>query len=161
MSAAAGPLLRDIHLPAAPSWWPPAPGWWVLALLAAGLLVWIAWRLRRRARAVRRRRLLLAAWKELRGRHPLETDAAGLVAALSVLLRRAARQYAPHALALQGEAWLDFLDGDDPRRPFRDGPGRLLLDGPYRARLDPHEAEALAELVAARLPRFVEPAAHA
>ena len=34
MSAApAGPDLRDIHLPPAPSWWPPAPGWWLLAFV--------------------------------------------------------------------------------------------------------------------------------
>lgn len=161
MSAAAGPVLRDIHLPAAPPWWPPAPGWWILAMLALAVLAWLAWRLRRRARLARRRRLLERAWRELVERHPAEREPAALVAGLSELLRRSARMHAPHALGLQGEAWLAFLDGDDARRPFRDGPGRLLLDGPYRPAVPAADAQALAQLVAERLPRFVEAPAHA
>ena len=36
--------LRDVHLPASPSWWPPAPGWWWLAaVLAVAALAWAAW----------------------------------------------------------------------------------------------------------------------
>lgn len=161
MSAAAGPVLRDIHLPAAPPWWPPAPGWWILAALALAALAWFAWRMRHRAQQARRRRLLARAWRELLERHPAERDPAALVAGLSELLRRTARLHAPHALALQGEAWLAFLDGADARRPFRDGPGRLLLDGPYRPAVPAAEARSLAQLVADRLPRFVEERAHA
>jgi HAMP domain-containing protein len=156
MSAAAGPVLRDIHLPAAPSWWPPAPGWWILAGLALLALAWLAWRLHRRARLARRTRVLERAWQELLARHPADRQPAQLVAGLSELLRRCARLHAPQALPLQGEAWLAFLDGDDARRPFREGPGRLLLDGPYRPQVAADEAQALAQLVAARLPRFVE-----
>ena len=33
-------VLRDVHVPPAPSWWPPAPGWWLLAGVSAGLGLW-------------------------------------------------------------------------------------------------------------------------
>jgi hypothetical protein len=154
MTALAGPVLRDIHLPAEPSWWPPAPGWWLLAAVALAVMAWLAWRALRRARLQRRRRRLRAAWAEAVARHAPEQGAA-LVAELSLLLRRAAKRHAPKALALQGEAWLEFLDAGDPQRPFRDGAGRLLLDGPYRPHLAAAEAQQLAELVGRRLERFV------
>src|SRR3546814_5021776 len=46
------------------------------------------------------------------------------VAAMSELLRRAARRRDPAADRLQGDAWLAFLDGDrasDVARPFSEG----------------------------------------
>ena len=50
MNPAAGPELRDIHLPPPPGWWPPAPGWWLLALVGVVVLVLavrMLWRLER------------------------------------------------------------------------------------------------------------------
>lgn len=155
MTAAAGPVLRDIHLPPEPSWWPPAPGWWLLLVLALALLAWVASRVARRLRAQRRRRALQRELDVLLATHAGEDAAAARVAALSVLLRRVARRYAPQALLLRDEDWLAFLDGDDASRPFRTGAGRLLLDGPYRARVPSEEADALATLVRRRLDRFV------
>lgn len=151
MNLPEGPELRDIHLPAEPSWWPPAPGWWLLAILLLLALAWLAWRWLRLRRAARARRILLREFDAAATRG----DAAAQVAALSELLRRAARVHAPQAVSLRGDAWLAFLDGEDPARPFRDGPGRLLLDGPYRRRVEPEQAAALAQLVRQRLPRFV------
>lgn len=150
----AGPVLRDIHLPAEPSWWPPAPGWWLVAALVGVALAfaWRAWAARKhRARLQRALRDELEA---LRRDHP---SPAAQVAAMSMLLRRAAKRYAPEALALRDAAWLAFLDAGDPQRPFSQGAGRLLIDGPYRRDVDATEADALARLVAARLDRFVVP----
>jgi hypothetical protein len=155
MSAAAGPVLRDIHLPPAPGWWPPAPGWWLLGALAVAAALWLLHRWRRRRRVQRERELLQQAWQRALDTHPSEREPAALVAALSLLLRRSARRHAPHALALQGEPWLAFLDGADAARPFQQGPGRLLLDGPWRPQVAPDQAQALAELVRERLQRFV------
>lgn len=137
MNSAAGPELRDIHLPHAPAWWPPAPGWWLLALVALVAVVFLLRRLRRR---VRHRRWLARVQAELariadahaRGRTAL--DAA---ADVSRLLRRAALRLEPTAAALRGDAWLDFLDARWPpaeagRRPFRNGPGCMLVDAQYR-----------------------------
>ncbi|MEM1232363.1 MAG: DUF4381 domain-containing protein [Pseudomonadota bacterium] len=44
--------LKDVHLPAEPSWWPPAPGWWlllfaVLLLLGVAVRALLRWRARR------------------------------------------------------------------------------------------------------------------
>jgi hypothetical protein len=150
-----GPVLRDIHLPTEPSWWPPAPGWWLLAALLCFALAW-AWRVFAHGRRLRRLRRALHGQLDALRRE--QVDGAAQVAAMSLLLRRAAKRYAPQALALRDEAWLRFLDADDPARPFSQGPGRLLLDGPYRPRVDPVEAETLAALVARRLDVFVAPA---
>jgi len=146
--------LRDIHLPAEPSWWPPAPGWWLLALIVIALLVYLGRRLLGIRRRHRQRRHLLRALADVRKAHPLTTDAPAALAAASELLRRACRRHAPDALTLQGEAWLQFLDDDREDAPFSRGPGRLLLDGPYRPRVDADEAARALDLVAHRLARF-------
>ncbi|WP_128809166.1 DUF4381 family protein, partial [Xanthomonas translucens] len=71
------------------------------------------------------------------------------VAAVSELLRRAARRRDPAAAALQGEAWLRFLDGGK-RQDFSAGPGRVLLDGGYRRDLEHAQLQALLPLARRR-----------
>ncbi len=130
--------LRDIHLPGAPSWWPPAPGWWVLAALLLSLLAWgFAVALRRRRLRQHRQRVLTA----------LSTLQAGLasdrspaqLAGIGELLRRLALTRHPHSevASLSGDAWLRFLDESGGQGGFSDGPGRVLAEGPYRPRLPP------------------------
>ena len=138
-------VLRDVHVPAAPSLWPPAPGWWlvaggVLALIAA---VWLLRRLHARKRA-ERERLFDDACRGL--------AASAQVAAMSELLRRAARQVDKRADKLQGEAWLHFLDGKQGR-DFSAGAGRLLLQGGYQRDV---EASELATLKSLARKRFLE-----
>ncbi len=140
-------VLRDIHQPAAPGWWPPAPGWWLLAglLLAGGIAAW-AWHAWRKTRRRRIERLFDTTLAEA-------PDAATRLAAISELLRRAARRHERDADRLQGEAWLRCLDkGVQPPR-FSGHLGDLLLDGSFRP--DPDHAEVDAVARAARL-RFVE-----
>ena len=136
--------LRDVHPGVAPPWWPPAPGWWLL--LGTGVVVGLVltWWWRRRAQ----RRLAI---------HRLfddTVDGAGTpsrqVAAISSLLRRAARRVDADADRLQGEDWLRFLDEGTQRSDFSTGAGRLLLEGPYRADVDADDAAALRELARAR-----------
>lgn len=141
--------LRDVHLPPSPGWWPPAPGWWwvgvAILLVVAAWLGWRFWRARRRRR-----------WS----RWFLQESACGTppqrLAAISSLLRRAARRAQPGAERLQGEAWLGFLDGGRGL-DFSTGPGRLLLDGPFRPQLDPAEVDAVAALAHARFLDLMEP----
>ena len=153
ITAPAGPgsdpslVLRDIHQPPAPSWWPPAIGWWLLAavvLLAVAAWAWRAWRRRRRRREIAR---MFDA-----GIAAAATPAARIAAA-SMLLRRAARLRDPAAAALQGNAWLAFLDAGAPAPLFAGEAGALLLDGGFRPEVDVARADALVAL--ARL-RFLQ-----
>jgi hypothetical protein len=155
--------LRDIHLPPEPSWWPPAPGWWVLAILSLLALALLArWVLRRR-QARRRRARLLAEFDSAAA----IGDPAARLAAISQLLRRAARLRDPRAAQLQGAAWLRFLDGDDSAATtgpvdnrgelFSNGIGRILLTGPYQPATDPSQVEALIEPARRRYLSLVAP----
>ena len=131
------PLPKDVRVLAAPSWWPPAPGWWVVLgvvlLLALAVFWWLRSRKRRHERVIRL--------------FDIEVDAAhspaAQVAAMSGLLRRAARRKDAAADRLQGEDWLQFLDSGMEPPVFVDGVGRLLLEGGFRADVDPQAVQAL------------------
>ncbi|MFT5571432.1 MAG: hypothetical protein ACI9FR_000346 [Cryomorphaceae bacterium] len=49
--------LRDVHAPDAIGWWPLAIGWWVLAIVLVAILTYAAWRLLRRVRRERYRKI--------------------------------------------------------------------------------------------------------
>lgn len=134
--------LRDIHVPPAPPAWPPAPGWWIVAAIvlavAAGV---VAWRLRRRWR--RRRIEALFDTTVARAATPPEA-----IAAMSELLRRAARERDPAAAHLHGDAWLEWLRGWLPPPAgdafAADAPAaRALLEGGYRADAGDDDAAAV------------------
>ena len=126
--------MRDIHELDAPGWWPPALGWWLAALAAAGLLylLWLglrtlrryplgSWHRDARDRLLALRRLLpqLAPEQALRE--------------LSELLRRiaVARLGREQAAGLHGDAWLAWLEEQDPDGfPWRQE-GRPLIEVPY------------------------------
>jgi len=142
-------VLRDIHQPSAPPWWPPAAGWWWLAA-ALLLITALAWYFHARRR--NRRRAIAAIFDQA-------LDAAvtpsAQVAAISELLRRAARRRDAQADRLQGDAWLAFLDAgckDARRKPpwFDSEAGRLLLDGGYRREVDAGQVAALRRIARAR-----------
>ncbi|HVK52452.1 MAG TPA: DUF4381 family protein [Pseudoxanthomonas sp.] len=138
-------VLRDVHSPPAPALWPPAPGWWLLAgAVLLILLVLLAWRWLRH-----RRRQRWLVWFDQQSRH---ADASAEVAALSALLRRAARRVDVRADRLQGDEWLRFLDGSNGHR-FSSGVGHLLLHGAFQRQVD---AQAVQQLRTVARTRFVE-----
>ena len=138
-------VLRDVHVPAAPSMWPPAPGWWVVAA-AVLMVIAILWLLKvqQQRKLQARQRLFDETCRNL--------PASAQIAAMSELLRRAARQIDKHADRLQGEAWLQFLDGKQGH-DFSKGAGRLLLEGGFRR--DVADADLAATKYVARA-RFLE-----
>jgi hypothetical protein len=139
-----GLVLRDIHASPAPAWWPPAPGWWLLAaVLLAGVAACLLWRRHRQRRIRRVMRLFDEALAA-------DTGPSAQVAAMSQLLRRAARRRDRRADTLAGDAWLAFLDAGDPRAPFSQGDGRLLLEGGFLREADPARVAALQPLARAR-----------
>jgi creatinine amidohydrolase/Fe(II)-dependent formamide hydrolase-like protein len=103
-----GPVLRDIHLPAA-HWWPPAPGWWLLAALLLLVVVAAAWWFRRFARNAS----LRAAMREIDALEAARAHGgnnAQLAEGASRLMRRVALRVAPAVAAQTGEAWRAFVD---------------------------------------------------
>lgn len=139
-----GLVLRDIHQPVAPPWWPPAPGWWAVFGLLVLAIAAVAWLLARRRR---RQRAIVALFEQAVTMSP---SPAAQVAAMSELLRRAARRRTPHADTLQGDDWLRFLDGDAKAAPFSQGDGCVLLDGGFRRDIDHAQADALKPLARKR-----------
>jgi hypothetical protein len=140
-------VLRDIHQPPAPPWWPPAPGWWLViagVAVIACIAAWFALRRRRRARAI----ASLFDARLAQAQTPAEE-----IAAMSELLRRAARRRDPDADKLLGDDWLRFLDTGLRAPVFSAGAGALLRDGGYRRDVSPDEVDALR--VAART-RFLD-----
>src|SRR5690349_5433474 len=89
MNAPAGPDLRDIHLPPAPSWWPPAPGWWLLAIVLLIAIAAGAWMLLRVWRERRWRQRVMTELDRIATLHAAQPNSVGLATDVSQLLRRA------------------------------------------------------------------------
>ena len=142
-------ILRDVHLPGAPSWWPLAPGWWMV--IAAVALLGLAGYLWHRRRSRRRREMAEIFYRAL----DAAPTPAAQVAAMSELLRRAARRRDRGADRLQGDQWLEFLDRGSKRQDFAQGSGRLLLEGGYRREVDPAQVAQLREIARRRFMQWM------
>ena len=146
MNGSAQLPLRDIHLPAPVSWWPPAPGWWLLfgAVLAMSIF-FLYWR--RRRKRIRLSAINLAreelAW--IREQFVTHEDPVESVRRLSALLRRLSISLFPReeTAGLTGKAWLEFLDRPMAAKVFSGGKGRLVVEAPYRPGVEKEEVETL------------------
>ncbi|MHC1481725.1 DUF4381 family protein [Frateuria aurantia] len=121
-ASAAGPVLRDIHMPADPSWWPPAPGWWVLAAAVLVLLVAALLIQKRQQRKRRWRASVLVELDQAELQFRKDADRSRLSGTLHALLRRAAAALDASALSARGKEWEAVLD-------------RIKLDEATRSRL--------------------------
>lgn len=141
--------LKDLHMPAAPGWWPPAPGWWILGALlvcGAGLVARIGWQGWRQRRPIRRARTLHA---ELARRYRAgDLDGRGYVNGCNELLKR----LFVHGLGIDAarrvsdQRWLALLDAALGEPAFTAGPGRILGDARF-APAPAIDADALEHLM--------------
>jgi hypothetical protein len=126
--------MRDIHDLDVPSWWPPAPGWWLLLLATAATVTLLYLGIRSLLRYP------FGSWhrdarNQLLALHRLlpQLTAEQALRELSELLRRIAvvRIGRKEAAGLNGEAWLEWLEQQDPEKfPWR-REGRALIIVPY------------------------------
>jgi hypothetical protein len=132
-------VLRDVHGAPATAWWPPAPGWW-LVLAAVVVITLVLAFIAHRKRA--RRRAIVGVFDQTIAR--ADTPAAE-VAAISELLRRAARRKDPEADRYEGDRWRTHLDAGAREPLFRGQAGTVLLDGAFRRDVDPAAVADLRE----------------
>ena len=141
--------LRDIHLPADISWWPPAPGWWlIVGLILSVTLFWKWWYRRKLRLKFSAINLAKEEFKQAREQYSTHQDHRQIVREISILLRRLSISTFPRVetASLTGTAWLQFLDGPMPATPFTSGAGRMLIDAPYRQEVKSEEIEPLFRL---------------
>lgn len=125
--------LRDIHLPAPVSLWPPAPGWWLVGLTTLAVLSWLGFKIIKHWHHNAYRRLALKELQQLQQDYAHNLPV--LVEQLSLLLKRVALVAYPRAkvAGLTGQGWLQFLDQTNKTRHFSTGPGQVLVTAPYDA----------------------------
>jgi hypothetical protein len=149
--------LRDIQGIEGVPWWPPAPGWWVIAAVILTLAV-LAWRFRTsiRLRIPPLPVFTLGSWRwdaarQLRAlsRRANTQEIKHTAAELSELVRRIAmaRKGREACAGLTGQAWLDWLAGNDPKGFDWSREGRLLLEAPYAPPGKPGPSDALVRLI--------------
>lgn len=149
MRTSAPIVLRDIHRAEMPSLWPPAPGWWLLALAVLLIALTIRWWLKRRRMY---RQAVEALFDDAINATRIGPER---VAAISALLRRAARRHRVDADTVDGEDWLALLKTDMPADSFEGEAGQLLLEGGFRRDVDAASLNAMQATARQRFLRWM------
>jgi hypothetical protein len=108
--------MRDVHLPAEISWWPPAPGWWLLACLTTLLGFLIVRLIRDRKRRMAYRKHAVSALKEHYQRWQETGSTTAYLQAANAILKRCVLHITgtKDAAGLSGQAWLNTLSDLTP-----------------------------------------------
>lgn len=123
--------LHDVVAPPPVSWAPQTVGWVVLAAILVVLAAGLGWRVRKRAKANRYRKVALAEIDRIAGAPGDDPTAA--LGRVNEVLKRVALTAWPRAevASLTGPRWLEFLDNTGGGREFREGPGVALAHRVY------------------------------
>lgn len=145
--------LRDIHLPADVSWFPPAIGWWILLALIIALIVGLRTlykrhKAKRAAAPINWRPLLQEELEQIQQQFESDQDKQQLAIDLSQLLRKTVVTEAPNKATqiagLTGQAWLTALD-EHFAVPFSLS-ASALTEAPYNPKVE-FDADSLLALV--------------
>jgi len=132
--------LKDIHLPAAASWWPLAWGYWLLLVL---ILIGVAL-LARRYYQLRMRRAAMSAFDALVADFEQHQDNMRLAQDITVLIRRTLLSINPReeVARLTGQEWVDVVKQTRPEIELKEATLTTLTASVYQstAQID---AEAL------------------
>lgn len=131
--------LNDILLPEAIGIWPLAPGWWLLIALAVitPIIIYALVRWRQRVKQQRQPlRQALAAIEALAE----QNMSPALCAALNEVLKTYCLKRQPAAVALHGQAWVDFLRSRAD--VFSDQHTQWLARGAYLADIPQTDSDA-------------------
>jgi hypothetical protein len=131
-------VLKDIHLPPSPSFWPPALGWWILLALFIGIFgisfskFYSAYRKKLRKR--RQHKNILSKLKSFEKKLK-KNPSNQIIAEINILLRQLSVNYYPRSSIanLTGYDWLNFLDKSGQTQGFTKGAGRILIEAPYKS----------------------------
>jgi len=124
--------LRDIYMPADPSWWPLAPGWWIVIALLVLSGIYLGFKYYQRKQYQRWQQRVLGEIDKALTEH---ADNRSLqLARISEVLRRVALQRYPDdkVATLQGNKWLEFLDKTGGDGAFSTKAAGQLTDAVYR-----------------------------
>jgi len=129
--------LRDIHLPDGSLWWPLAPGWWLLLallLIAALVMLWLAWRRRHQPL----KKLSMSELEQIRQAYHGGQDERTTVNAVARLLRRTLISYRGRRVhaASTGNSWLIELEQLAPNHGFSTAQLQLLAHDRYQSAVE-------------------------
>jgi len=143
--------LREIHLPAPVSFWPPAIGWWVLAIFALFCLIVLVYFIRRQIIKKQYRRFARKALNRIYLEYQSQKNTVEYSRQINSLLKQVSViYYGKNSVArLTDATWLRFLDECGNTQAFSQGVGKVLAFGPYSQELSlsHRDAEELQQCV--------------
>lgn len=139
--------LKDIHLPADISWWPPALGWWLLFALTVTIII-IAIIITKKLLKPTLKKQATKALNSIEAQFQSTGDPTQCIRDISSFLRRVvlSQTSSSYTAGLTGKAWLTMLDKPLDTPEFSEGIGITLLNSPYQRQANHDDATQLINL---------------